>query len=140
MRDNDKLYIVALVFILVSSLLGDKLHTFFEKQTVSQLTFKIIYTVLLGVIFTLIYFFGLREKDSKESFFFTVSKCNPKCSGGYYGKPATFQFTPLSPNGTSCKDQNCGYGMISECDHPECKGVLQKYGGSNDLNSLQPQQ
>jgi hypothetical protein len=30
--------------------------------------------------------------------------------------------------------------MISECNHPECKGVLSKYGGSNDLNSMQPQQ
>jgi hypothetical protein len=134
---SDKLYIVALVFILFSLVVGYKIQEYLSNRF-SALTFNIGYAVIIGGLFSLVYFVALR--NSKESFFFQVSKCNPKCSGAYYGKPATFQFTPLSPNGTSCKDQNCGYGMISECDHPECKGVLNKYGGANNLNSLQPSQ
>jgi hypothetical protein len=94
--------------------------------------FFVIVPVAISLIVILGYFLYDKYKSSKpkteERFFFQTSKCNPKCSGAYYGKPATFQFTQLSPNGTKCEDKHCGYGMISECDHPECKGVLNKYG------------
>lgn len=89
----------------------------------------IVVPILVSFMVILGYFLYDRLKPkSEERFFFQTSKCNPKCSGAYYGKPATFQFTQLSPNGTKCEDKNCGYGMISECNNPECKGVLNKYG------------
>ncbi len=125
---NNNLYIVAVLFLLVSLLFGNWLQNFFAEKY-GPAMFRIGYTAFIIGIFTIIYWLFFSGKDSKENFFFQVSKCNPKCSGAYYGKPATFQFTPLSVNGTSCKDVNCGYGMISECDHPECKEILQKYGG-----------
>jgi len=120
------LYIVAVIFILVSLLLGNKIKNFFAKNAV-DITFEIGYASIIIILFSIIYFIFFR--NTKEDFFFQVSKCNPKCSGAYYGKPATFQFTPLSVNGTTCKDKNCGYGMISECKYPECQKILQKYGG-----------
>ena len=128
MNNNDKLYMVCIFFLLVSLLLGDNIQAFFYKEYPS-LTFKLGYVSIVIILFTLIYILFLR-KSSNESFFFEVSKCNPKCSGAYYGKPATFQFSPLSPNGTKCENKNCGYGMISACDHPECKEILNKYGGA----------
>ena len=69
--------------------------------------------------------------SNEEKFFFTVSKCNPKCSGGFYGKPATFQFSPLTTQGTDCSNENCGYGMVCNCKYPECKNVV--YGGAKFL-------
>jgi hypothetical protein len=110
--------------------LGDKIQQFFANRF-PALTFKLGYITIVLILFSIIYFLFLRQ--TSENFFFQVSKCNPKCSGAYYGKPATFQFSPLSPNGTKCEDKNCGYGMISECDHPECKGILNKYGGSSSI-------
>jgi hypothetical protein len=122
---SKNLYIVAVIFILASLLLGDKIRNFFANAYPAA-TFQIGYTFIIVLLFSSIYFIFF--KSTKEDFFFQVSKCNPKCSGAYYGKPATFQFTPLSPNGTTCTDKNCGYGMISECKNPECKEKLQKYG------------
>jgi hypothetical protein len=131
MNNNDKLYIVCVCFIFLSLFLGDKIQTFFVNKYPS-LIIKLGYTSLVILIFTLIYFLLLRSNIS-EPFFFQVSKCNPKCSGAYYGKPATFQFSPLSPYGTKCEDKNCGYGMISECNNPQCKGILNKYGGASGI-------
>lgn len=132
MNNNDKLYMVCIFFLLISVLLGDSIQSFFVNK-LPNLTFKLGYVAILIILFSLIYIIFLRNSNSNESFFFQVSKCNPKCSGGYYGKPATFQFSPLSPYGTKCEDKNCGYGMISECDHPECKEVLNKYGGAPSI-------
>jgi len=123
---NKDLYIVAVFFILVSLLLGNKIKLFFAKNA-ADITFQFGYAFIIILLFSAIYFIFFR--NTKEDFFFQVSKCNPKCSGAYYGKPATFQFTPLSVNGTTCPDKNCGYGMISECKYPECQQILQKYGG-----------
>ena len=120
------LYIVSVLFILISLLLGNRIKTFFAKNA-ADITFQMGYAFIIVLLFSGIYFIFFR--NTKESFFFQVSKCNPKCSGAYYGKPATFQFTPLSVNGTTCPDKNCGYGMISECKYPECQKTLQKYGG-----------
>lgn len=121
------LYIVSMIFIGISLLFGDLLKVWMIKNNPS-LTFSVGYTAIILIIFSSIYFLFF-WKSSNEGFFFEVSKCNPKCSGAYYGKPATFQFTPLSVDGTTCPDKNCGYGMISECDYPECQKTLQKYGG-----------
>ncbi len=118
---NYDLYILSVFFIVSSLLLGDKI-----KEKYTSFIFKLGYATFVIGFFTLAYFFI--KKDSNEGFFFQVSKCNPKCSGSYYGKPATFQFTPLNVNGTRCDDQNCGYGMISACDNPECQKILKKYG------------
>jgi len=131
MNNNDKLYIVCVCFIFLSLFLGDKMQTFFINKFPS-LTFKIGYAFIIILLFSIIYFLFIRN-NTNEPFFFQVSKCNPKCSGAYYGKPATFQFSPLSSRGTKCEDKNCGYGMISECDHPECKDILSKYGGSSGI-------
>lgn len=133
MNDNDKLYIVSLSFILVSLLLGDKIMELF-KSVNKSLSGKVLFTCIIAVLYTVIYLLGFR--NTSESFFFQVSKCNPKCSGAYYGKPATFQFTPLSSSGTTCPDKNCGYGMISECKYPECQQILQKYGGPSPNSQL----
>ena len=130
MNNNDKLYIVCVCFIFLSLFLGDKIQAFFINQYPS-LTFKLGYTAIVIILFSIIYIAFLRNLN--EPFFFQVSKCNPKCSGAYYGKPATFQFSPLSPRGTKCQDKNCGYGMISECDYPECKEAISKYGGSSSI-------
>jgi hypothetical protein len=118
--------------MIFSLFLGDKIQSFFLNKF-PALTLKLGYAFIVVALFSTIYFLFLR-KNINENFFFQVSKCNPKCSGGYYGKPATFQFSPLSPYGTKCQDKNCGYGMISECDHPECKEVLNKYGGASSMN------
>lgn len=65
------------------------------------------------------------KRDLKEDFFFEVSKCNPKCSGAYYGKPATFQFTTIKQAGEPCGDAlKCpSYGMIRGCS------TARTYGG-----------
>lgn len=52
----------------------------------------------------------------REDFFFQVSRCNPKCSGAYYGKPATFQFDTIPSEGVKCTNEQCNsYGMIRGC-------------------------
>jgi hypothetical protein len=61
--------------------------------------------------------------NKKENFFFEVSKCNPKCSGAFYGKPALFQFSGLDKS-CSEKDKSCGEGMICNCKYPECKNIV----------------
>lgn len=116
-----------MIFIAVALLFGDRLRVWMIQNNAS-FTFTVGYTSIILAIFSILYLLFFR-KGSNEGFFFEVSKCNPKCSGAYYGKPATFQFTPLSVNGTTCPDKNCGYGMISECDYPECQKTIQKYGG-----------
>ena len=120
------LYVVSMIFIAVALLFGDRLKVWTIQNNPSFI-FTLGYTAVILGVFSAIYYLFFR--NSKEGFFFEVSKCNPKCSGAYYGKPATFQFTPLSVDGTTCPDKNCGYGMISECDYPECQKTLQKYGG-----------
>lgn len=119
------LYIVSMIFIASALLFGDRLRVWMIQNNTSFI-FTIGYTAFILGIFTILYY--LFFNNSNEGFFFEVSKCNPKCSGAYYGKPATFQFTPLSVDGTSCQDKNCGYGMISECNYPECQKTLHKYG------------
>jgi hypothetical protein len=126
---KDNLYIVAVVFIAMSLVL----QSFFIDKY-NTLTSKVGYIAIVVLLFSAVYF--LFFTSSKENFFFEVSKCNPKCSGAYYGKPATFQFSPLSVNGTKCDDKNCGYGMISACDNPECKDILKKYGGPSPEKQL----
>lgn len=127
------LYIVSMIFIAVALLFGDRLRVWMIQNNAS-FTFTVGYTAIILGIFSGLYV--LFFKNSNEGFFFEVSKCNPKCSGAYYGKPATFQFTPLSVDGTNCKDQNCGYGMISECNYPECQQNIQKYGGPPEKELL----
>ena len=128
-----RLYIVSMIFITISLLLGDHMKSYFMDKNPS-VVINIGYTVIILGLFSVIYF--LFFKEQKENFFFEVSKCNPKCSGAYYGKPTTFQFTPLSSTGTECPDKNCGYGMISACDHPECQNIIQKYGGPSSNEQL----
>jgi hypothetical protein len=130
---NKNLYIVSVLFIIVSLLFGNFLQDYFSEKY-RPLLIRVGFTFFSVLIFTLIYYIFFY--NSKENFFFEVSKCNPKCSGAYYGKPATFQFTPLSVNGTTCPDKNCGYGMISECKYPECKERLNKYGGPSPKDQL----
>ena len=65
--------------------------------------------------------------NKKENFFFEVRKCNPKCSGAYYGKPALFQFSSLDKS-CSEKDKSCGEGMVCNCKYPECKNFVYGQG------------
>lgn len=79
---------------------------------------KLVYMGILIVLFTLFFFLiaSSSDKDVKEDFFFSVSKCNPKCSGAYFGKPATFQFTTIKEDGVPCTTDECpSYGMIRGC-------------------------
>jgi len=87
----------------------------------------IILAVCLVIILILVF-------KKKENFFFEVSKCNPKCSGAFYGKPATFQFTNLSTSEQSCSKEECGYGMVCNCKYPECKQFSYGKGNYPQLN------
>lgn len=89
-----------------------------------------VYLGILLVLFTVFFYLSTSDylsvpKDEvKENFFFTVSKCNPKCSGAYFGKPATFQFTEIKQEGVPCDDDKCpSYGMIRGCQ------TARVYGG-----------
>lgn len=85
-----------------------------------------IYFAILVTLFSVLYYLSSRadKDDIKEDFFFTVSKCNPKCSGAYYGKPATFQFTEIKQAGVPCEGPDCpSYGMIRGCS------TARTYGG-----------
>lgn len=83
---------------------------------------RIAYMGVLIALFTIFFFFASSDSkegfqdEIKEDFFFTVSKCNPKCSGAYFGKPATFQFSEIKQEGVPCEGDNCpSYGMIKGC-------------------------
>lgn len=77
----------------------------------------VVYSLSVMFIIAVIYFLSPTNADDvKENFFFTVSKCNPKCSGAYIGKPATFQFDQIKQDGVSCANDSCpSYGMIRGC-------------------------
>ena len=90
----------------------DYLLQFFE-------TYLIIIPLIFGPLFFLY--------QLLENFFFEVSKCNPKCSGAYYGKPALFQFSSLDKS-CSEKDKSCGEGMVCNCKYPECKNFVYGQG------------
>lgn len=85
---------------------------------------RLMYMGVLLAIFSILFFFASSDskenwtgdQDIKEDFFFTVSKCNPKCSGAYFGKPATFQFSEIKQEGLPCTGDDCpSYGMIKGC-------------------------
>ena len=138
MNNCDTIYTVALVFILIA--LIKPLEVFLarglsmlDEYQLPNTRYKLMYGFVLIAIFAGIYFLSLRKNcASNEPFFFEVSKCNPKCSGAFYGKPAVFQFSPLSNEGTKCNGGDCGYGMISNCQAPGCRSVV--YGEGNYPN------
>ena len=139
MNNCDSIYTIALVFILIA--LVKPLEVFIARglnmldpQTgLPKMSSKIAYGFILISIFVAIYFLsGVR--NCKEDFFFTVSKCNPKCSGAFYGKPAVFQFSPLSNEGTKCEGGDCGYGMVSNCANPACRDVVYGSGLYPSIN------
>jgi hypothetical protein len=83
---------------------------------------KMAFLAVLLIAFTVIYVIvsavagSSSDCDVKENFFFQVSECNPKCSGLYRGKPATFQFTTIKDDGSQCNTDDCpSYGMIRGC-------------------------
>lgn len=77
------------------------------------------YMVIVIVLFTLFFYFlggSDSTQDVREDFFFKVSACNPKCTGAYFGKPATFQFSEIKEEGVPCTTDQCpAYGMIRGC-------------------------
>ncbi len=117
-------YLLGVLFILISHFSPFREFIVRGFNIKSKTNATIVYLLVLIGIFTL-FSFSLNEnqKDIKEDFFFTVSECNPKCSGAYYGKPATFQFDEIKSEGVSCQDDNCpSYGMIRGCSTAKVYG------------------
>lgn len=117
-------YFLALLFIIASSM--KPLQKFIARGLELSSDPKkssMVYLGILLVLFTIFFYLSTSDyvsapvKDEvKENFFFSVSKCNPKCSGAYFGKPATFQFTEIKQEGVPCDDDKCpSYGMIRGC-------------------------
>ena len=141
MNNCDTIYTVALVFILIAFIkpldvfIARGLNMIDPQTALPKMSSKIIYALILISLFAGIYFLGLRKDCAKENFFFEVSPCNAKCSGPFYGKPATFQFSPLSNEGTKCDGENCGYGMYqSSCDNPACRAIVYGSGLYPSIN------
>jgi len=128
MNNCDSIYTIALIFIVIA--LINPIEVFvvrglnmLDQSGLPTIKSKFIYGLILCGIFALIYFLsGIRK--CKEDFFFEVSKCNPKCSGPFYGKPTLWQFDSLCNKGTKCDDENCGYGMVSNCKNPGCRSFM----------------
>ena len=77
---------------------------------------KSILVLVIVLILVAVVVLCMDRKDVQEDFFFQVSRCNPKCSGAYYGKPATFQFDTIPSEGVPCTNEQCtSYGMIRGC-------------------------
>lgn len=115
-------YFLALIFILIAFL--KPLQLFVARGLMLNDGDKVskkgqyAYMIVVLLMFT-IFFVFLRNNgpDVQEDFFFTVSSCNPKCSGAYYGKPATFQFSEIKQAGEPCTTDDCpSYGMIRGCN------------------------
>ena len=128
MNNCDTIYTVALIFIVIA--LIKPLEVFVARGInmvdpitgLPTMSSKIVYGLIICGTFAAIYFLGLRNRQ--EDFFFEVSKCNPKCSGAFYGKPTLWQFDSLCNEGTKCDDENCGYGMVSNCQNPGCRSFM----------------
>ena len=140
MNNCDSIYTIALIFIVIA--LINPIEVFvvrglnmLDQSGLPTIKSKFIYGLILCGTFAAIYFLsGIRK--CKEDFFFEVSPCNAKCSGPFYGKPATFQFSPLSNEGTKCNGQECGYGMYqSSCNSPACRDIV---FGSGMYPSINP--
>ena len=141
MNNCDTIYTVALVFILIALIkpldvfVARGLNMLDPETGMPKIMAKVIYGLILIGIFAAIYFLS-DIRNCKEDFFFQVSPCNAKCSGAFYGKPATFQFSPLSNEGTKCNGQECGYGMYqSSCNNPACRAIV---FGSGMYPSINP--
>ena len=140
MNNCDTIYTVALVFILIAFIkpldvfIARGLNMIDPQTALPKMSSKIIYALILISLFAGIYFLGLRKDCAKENFFFEVSKCNPKCSGAFYGKPTLWQFDSLSNEGTACEGGDCGYGMISNCKNPGCRSFMYGNGLYPSIN------
>lgn len=121
------IYVVSIIFILIGFL--KPLQSFFTKGTDTfdlsrkkpTLMGKVLYIGFIIFLFSIIFYFGFGG-ECREDFFFTVSKCNAKCSGTYKGKPATFQFSEIKNEGVDCKDNCPSYGMIRGCPDAQMYG------------------
>ena len=129
MNNCDTIYTVSLVFIVIALMkpldvfVARGLNMLDPQTGMPKIMAKVIYGLMLCGTFAAIYFLsGIRK--CKEDFFFEVSKCNPKCSGAFYGKPTLWQFDSLCNEGTKCDDENCGYGMVSNCKNPGCRSFM----------------
>jgi hypothetical protein len=102
---NNTTYIIVVLFIILGCLTPVQnylagLLGFSSTNIVFNLGYAI---VLVGIFILIKYLIDKKKKDDKENFFFEVS--NPqKCSGGFFGKPATFQYTQVGSG--DCKPQN----------------------------------
>lgn len=113
------IYVLSLVFILIGFL--KPLEKFFAKGTDTyqgkgeiSLMGKGLYIGFIIFVFSVIFYFSFGG-ECREDFFFTVSRCNAKCSGAFSGKPATFQFSEIKNEGVDCQDNCPSYGMIRGC-------------------------
>ena len=136
------IYIITILFILVGFF--KPLQSFFSKGTDTYdlikkkptLMGKGLYIGFVIFLFSLIFYFGF-SSQCREDFFFTVSKCNPKCSGAYYGKPATFQFSEIKNEGVDCKDNCPSYGMIRGCPDAQVYGCGNYPSGTENPQKIQ---
>ena len=87
-----------------------------NKTTKMAKKSQLILVVVIGLIIVAAVIMFFSPNPLKENFYFQVSRCNPKCSGAYYGKPATFQFDTIPSEGVPCANEQCtSYGMIRGC-------------------------
>ena len=109
--------VVILLLLASSSFLQTKFSNMLNLGAPNILS-SLFYGIVLIILFSVICYFLWKNKKTDEGFFFEVSKCNPRCSGIYKGKPTTFQFSEVGRG--DCKDEYHSYGMIKDCSDPAC--------------------
>jgi hypothetical protein len=112
-------YIIILFLLLIAT--SSPIQVFLQALTgLSSLVFGIVYAIVLFGIYV-----GLKKllKLDKENFWFEVAQ-PAKCSGAYYGKPTSFEFSAVGSG--DCEPQKYpDYGMIS--NYHQCEAIGDAY-------------
>jgi len=93
------LFVCLLLFIATQPTFGDRIAKMMGKVQ-SDVVSNGIFSLLLCVLVAgFIYIKNSSFAPLKEPFLFSVSKCNPRCHGLYFGKPTTFQYDTIGCKG-----------------------------------------
>lgn len=117
-------YIIVFIILILATL--SPLQVFLNSLLgLSSLAFGILYAlVLLGLYIGIKKLVDkLKKQKQKDNFFFEVAQPK-KCSGAYFGKPTSFEYSAVGSG--DCEPQKYpDYGMISNY-HP-CQAIGDAY-------------
>jgi hypothetical protein len=115
-------YIIIFIILILATL--SPLQVFLNGLIgLPSLVFGLLYAIILLGLYIGIKKLVDKLKKQKDDFFFEVAQ-GKKCSGAYYGKPTSFEYSAVG-SGDCEPEKMPDYGMIS--NYHQCQAIGDAY-------------